>query len=167
MYYSINQVVWDIFIKSCILPGWPSKVYPNWSTTKIPQGARTSSWYSKIVWHESPAYLDYQGSSNYEILNKSSPPIGQVLVRCYSLARDTKRVLFSLSILSSCRESPILLSIKEHLKLLTFHILDKSSPPDWTTKSMWAFLKQSISFGKETCTKLWLFNTLLVLFPLD
>ena len=47
-----------------------------------------------------------------------------------------KELLFSLSTLSSCRELPVFLSIKKFI--IPPKILNKSSPPDWTTKSILA-----------------------------
>ena len=119
--YSLDRVVWDILIKSCMLPECPSGVYPNWSTVKIPHGSRISSWYSKISGHESPACLDYQG--NFQLRN---PFCLKYLTGVTRLLEVKKSSVF-LSTLSSCRESPVHL-IKEHPKLLTLQVLDKSSP---------------------------------------
>jgi hypothetical protein len=122
-YYSIRSSIPGYFHNSWILSVWPSKVYPNWSTTKISQGVRTSSWYSKIGWRKFPTCSVYYGNLRYGIL------LPQVLDGCYSLAWDTKEIPFSLSILSSCRELLVLLSIMEHFK-----VLNKSSSPQLDNK---------------------------------
>ena len=142
-YYSIRSSNLGYSHNSCILSGWPSKVHPDWSTTKIPQGVRINSWYSKIGWHKFPACSVYYRNLRYRIF------LSRVLVGYYSLARDTKRTYFPLAfwVVVESRLSSYL--SRNILKLLTIQILYKRSPPDWTTKSIWASLQQSISFIKE------------------
>ena len=109
------------YLQSCMLLGWPNDVYPNWSTMKIPQGVEISSWYSKRL---------TRASHLLGPLRELHYLMPRVLDGFYSLARDTKSVLFSLGTLSSCRESPVHLCIEKELpKFLILQVLDKRLPP--------------------------------------